>query len=187
MGGLPAAIQQPTLDLNHSLQAVFIGANSASAANLPDSQILLATPFGATTSLADAKFSGGAFAFRAFTSEVALGENGTVAFVARDASNEEQLLVHQIGRRTASQGNVYAELLRAGTVLDGRVVERIQFTREGQNERGEFAFVAHFDDGTSGVYKANFGSTAPGVVPHRPCAPKRSPDVTTCAPTRRRW
>ncbi|MGE0859785.1 MAG: hypothetical protein AB7P42_11820 [Gammaproteobacteria bacterium] len=164
-GGSPATIQQPTLDLNHSLQAVFIGANSAPGVGLPDSQILLATPFGPPTSVADAKFSGGAFPFRAFTSEVALGENGAVAFVARDAHNEEQLLVHQIGRRTTSQGNVYAEVLRSGATLDGRVVDRIQFTREGQNERGEFAFVAHFDDGTSGVYKANFGSTAPGVVP----------------------
>lgn len=165
LGGTPFAIQQPTLDLNSGQRAVFVGQLAPAGGGAPDSQILLATPFGAPTSLADARFAGGAVPFRAFTSEVSLADNNTVAFVARDLDNEEQLLAHHIGRRTASQGNVYAEVLRTGALLDGRVVERITFTREGQNDRGEFAFVAHFEDGSSGVYKANFGSTAPGVVP----------------------
>ena len=110
-------------------------------------------------------------------SEAAVNNPGTVGFVAQSIFNDTQLLAHQIGRKT-SQGNVYAEVVRTGQIINGRVVDELAFERGGLNDNGEFTFVADFTDGSSGVYKASFGTTAPGVIPQ--------PGIKTTADVSRR-
>lgn len=156
----------PTVDINVHQQAVFQGRLTSPSGTAPIQQLIVTQGAGQLRSIADANpGTAGDLPFRLFTDEVGITGNGVVGFAARSAFGEKQLLTHQIGRTTASQGKVYAEVVRTGMQLDGRTVDDFRFTREGMNERGEFAFVAEFSDGTSAVYKANFGSTAPGVVP----------------------
>lgn len=155
----------PTLDINVHQQAVVQGRLAAPGGSSPDQQLLVFQPGAAPRVVADAKFgSTGSVPFKTFDGETAITETGAVAFTARSAFGTQELLVHQIGR-TSSQGPVYAEVVRSGGQIDGRTVDSVMFTREGANERGEFAFVANFTDGTAGVYKANFGSTPPGTLP----------------------
>ncbi|MGD9602485.1 MAG: hypothetical protein AB7O21_15165 [Gammaproteobacteria bacterium] len=158
-------VTPPTLDINVHRQAVVQGRLHSPGGAPADQQILVFQPGASPRSVADAKFgSTGSVPFRSFEREAAITGNGVVAFAARSAFGDSQLLVHQLGR-TSSQGPVYAEVLSTGRQIDGRTVRDFAFTREGANDRGEFAFIANFTDGTSGVYKANFGSTPPGTLP----------------------
>lgn len=158
-------LQPPSMDINVHRQAVFKGLLPGLAGSTLSQQLLVARG-GLTVSVADASTGpAGAVPFRVFTDEAAITGNGVVAFAARTLFGQKQLLAHQLGRATTSQGKVYAEVLRTGMQLDGRTVDDFTFTREGINDRGEFAFVTRFTDGSSAVYKANFGSTAPGVLP----------------------
>lgn len=76
----------------------------------------------------------------------AINERGQVAFVAEPTFGKSIL---------ATGGDLVKDrVIGSGDLLLGRVVQTIEIVREGYNERGQLAFLAHFEDGYSAAFVA---------------------------------